>query len=216
MTEAEPETEAGKRAYAPRMRRGDRREQLLDTTLKLINESGYDGLTIAKIARAAGVTRPVVYNSFPTLEDLMDALLERQASRVFTQVASNLSGAGLDTDPMELWAYNLGNFLRAVAEDPETWRMVLMPPPSTPPDLLRRMQEARRQVVFALQGLIKWGLEKRGIYDGDVEMHTLLSVELFEQSARLMLSDPERYPPSRIEKFTRGFFAFTTSPPATD
>jgi AcrR family transcriptional regulator len=48
---------------------------LLDAALSVIAEEGYGGVTIEAIARKAGVTRPVVYNLFHDLAELLGALL---------------------------------------------------------------------------------------------------------------------------------------------
>ncbi|MCA9310819.1 MAG: helix-turn-helix transcriptional regulator, partial [Phycisphaerales bacterium] len=41
-----------------------RREQLLDTAVVLFAERGYGGATTAELARAAGVTEPIIYRHF--------------------------------------------------------------------------------------------------------------------------------------------------------
>ena len=67
-----------RRQYAPRMPPEQRREQLLDAALGVIVEQGYSGVSIEAIARTAGVTRPVVYDHFPNLGRLLQALIERE------------------------------------------------------------------------------------------------------------------------------------------
>lgn len=52
------------------------RERLLDTARALLVEGGLDGLTLPKLAQAAGVSVPTVYRHFPTLDDLIRAFLE--------------------------------------------------------------------------------------------------------------------------------------------
>lgn len=54
-----------------------RREQLLDTAAKLFAVHGYAGATTSQIARAAGVTEPIIYRHFPSKRDLFIALIER-------------------------------------------------------------------------------------------------------------------------------------------
>ena len=66
------------RRYSPRRPRTERREQLLDAALSVILEQGYSGVSIEAIARAAGVTRPVIYDHFPNLGRLLQAVIERE------------------------------------------------------------------------------------------------------------------------------------------
>ena len=47
------------------------KQKILDATLGLIAETGFEGVTIAAAARAAGVTRQTVYSIFTTREDMV-------------------------------------------------------------------------------------------------------------------------------------------------
>jgi AcrR family transcriptional regulator len=47
------------------------RQKIVDATLWLIAEAGFEDVTIAAVARAAGVTRQTVYSIFSTREDLI-------------------------------------------------------------------------------------------------------------------------------------------------
>lgn len=60
-----------------RLPAAQRREQLLDTAAKLFALHGYAGATTAQIARAAGVTEPIIYRHFQSKRDLFIALIER-------------------------------------------------------------------------------------------------------------------------------------------
>lgn len=44
---------------------------IVDATLDLLREDGYDGLTIEAIARRAGVSRPTIYKRWRSLSDLV-------------------------------------------------------------------------------------------------------------------------------------------------
>src|ERR1700735_4726169 len=67
-----------RRRYAPRMRAEQRREHLIDVALEVILDRGYARVSIEAIARAAGITRPVVYDHFPNLNRLLHAVIERE------------------------------------------------------------------------------------------------------------------------------------------
>ncbi|ASR44794.1 TetR family transcriptional regulator [Xanthomonas citri pv. mangiferaeindicae] len=59
-----------------RLPRAERTRQLLDAAWTLIGHEGTDALTLAKLAEAAGVTKPVVYDHFGTRNGLLAALYE--------------------------------------------------------------------------------------------------------------------------------------------
>jgi AcrR family transcriptional regulator len=58
-----------------------RKEQLLDTAAKLFATHGYAGATTSEIAKASGVTEPIIYRHFASKRDLFIALIERTGSQ---------------------------------------------------------------------------------------------------------------------------------------
>ena len=61
---------------APRMAAADRRKHLIETAIRLFTEGSYHGTTTAEIARAAGVSEPILYRHFASKRDLYLAALE--------------------------------------------------------------------------------------------------------------------------------------------
>src|SRR5205814_3995053 len=62
--------------HSTQVRPGRRRNEALsqaivDATLAILREEGYDGLSIETIARRAGVSRPTIYTRWRTLHDLV-------------------------------------------------------------------------------------------------------------------------------------------------
>ena len=68
-------------ATAPRMAAADRRRHLVETAIRLFTEGSYHGTTTAEIARAAGVSEPILYRHFASKRDLYLAALEDVWSR---------------------------------------------------------------------------------------------------------------------------------------
>ena len=66
------------RAYR-RLKVDERRRQLLERATELFATHGYDELSMAKIAREAGVSKPLLYHYFPTKRDLFEAALGQAA-----------------------------------------------------------------------------------------------------------------------------------------
>ncbi len=60
---------------APRMAAADRRRHLVETAIRLFTEGSYHGTTTAEIARAAGVSEPILYRHFASKRDLYLAAL---------------------------------------------------------------------------------------------------------------------------------------------
>ncbi len=68
-------------ATAPRMAAADRRQHLVETALRLFTDGSYHGTTTAEIARAAGVSEPILYRHFASKRDLYLAALEHVWSK---------------------------------------------------------------------------------------------------------------------------------------
>jgi len=59
-----------------RLSRDERLRQLLEVSWSLINDEGTDALTLGRLADAAGVTKPLVYDHFGTRNGLLAALYQ--------------------------------------------------------------------------------------------------------------------------------------------
>src|SRR5690348_1441791 len=114
-----------RRPYASRLPADERREQLLDAALRVAAASGVQDVNMESVARAAGVTKPVVYNAFPNSDALLDALLAREQSRAMRQVQATIP-EDLDlTDPVTAASVGISSYLAAVRANPDTWTVLL-------------------------------------------------------------------------------------------
>ena len=57
-----------------------RKQEILDTALKLFGEKGYEKTSIADIAKAIGVAQGLCYRYFPSKEALFDSAIEQYAN----------------------------------------------------------------------------------------------------------------------------------------
>src|SRR5436305_13803104 len=107
-----------RRPYAPRMAPERRREHRLDAALSVIREHGYAGVSVEAVARAAGVTRPVIYDHFPNLGQLLNALIEREERYALDQLQAAVPEHPETNDPVGLLVGGVSRFLHAVTERP--------------------------------------------------------------------------------------------------
>jgi AcrR family transcriptional regulator len=175
-----------------------RREQLLDVAKRLVGEQGFHGVSIEAIARGAGITRPVVYGHFKDLDDLLEAMLEREGMRALAQLAqvlpSEWASAG---DAREALVNGLRGYLETIQADPVTWRLVLMPPEGAPQVLRDQVTKGREAVIAALAELVGPGLSPDDPSPDPALTARLLSA-VSDEAARLMLTDPHEYPIERL------------------
>lgn len=163
-------------------------------------------MSIDAIARRAEVSRPVVYDAFGGLTELLMALLAREEQRAFEVIGSVLPLPPPDSaDPAELFAKTLGEFARAVAKDPRPWRLMLLTPEGTPEEVRRHVEAGRHTITGWLEQLVHWGAERVGMQNTDSELVAVAMLGLGEQVARLSIADPERYSAERIERLGKLF-----------
>ncbi|SDF80095.1 transcriptional regulator, TetR family [Lentzea fradiae] len=188
-----------RRKYARRLPPEQRREQLLDAALALI-PAGFEAVTMEAVARQAEVTKPVLYDLFANRAALVGALLEREGARATQQVLAALpTGCEDDARPAEdAFVDAVRAFVTAVVEAPDRWRLVLLPPEGTPREFRAEVELVRATVLAQVQELVAARLEEDGP-DAGLLGHAMLA--LAEMSGRLVLTDPDGFPPERLVAF---------------
>ena len=175
-----------------RLSGAQRREQLLDATKAIALEQGFHAVSIEAVARAAGITRPIVYGHFHDLAGLLEALVRREGERALGQLAAVLPRQ-LD-DPRQALLAALRSYLDAVQADPGTWKLVLMPPEGAPAILRDQIALGRAAVVAQLAEVVGVG----SIGSPDPELTARMLSTISDEAARLLLTDPATYSTERI------------------
>jgi AcrR family transcriptional regulator len=181
------------------MPRDRRRAQLLDVTKHIVGESGLHAVSIDRVAREAGITRPIVYEHFTDLGGLLSALLDREGQRALEELIAILPGDPAGGDVLDVLMTALTGYLQVVQSDPVTWRLVLMPPDGAPEFLHERIAQGRASVIAQLARLIEGAFEPAGCQrspDPELSAHSMSA--LSDYWARLMLTDPEHFDLERI------------------
>lgn len=183
------------------MTAGQRREQILDVTKTLVDERGFHAVSIEAVAREAGITRPIVYTHFRDLPGLLEALVEREGARALQQLAALLPTDLGGADRRDVLVGAMRSYLEAVAADPVTWRLVLMPPEGAPGLLRTEIQRGREMIVAQLAEVARPGLAP-GRESPDPELTGWTMSALSDAAARLLLTDPDRWPVERLMDHT--------------
>jgi AcrR family transcriptional regulator len=97
MAETEP-------AYT-RLRVDERRRQLLDLGAELFTSHAYDKLTMARIAKEAGISKALLYHYFPSKEAYFAATLAQAADQVAHSIEPDPELSPLDAISASLDAY---------------------------------------------------------------------------------------------------------------
>jgi AcrR family transcriptional regulator len=178
---------------------------ITDAALGVILEQGYRGVSIEAVARAAGVTRPVVYDHFPNLPRLLHALVEREERYSLEQleeVVPSVPAKANGNEPVEVLAGSVRRFLDAVMDRPATWRLILLPLEGTPAIVREHVKVNRARVLERIKGLVQWSIDRGQLpRELDVELAARAIRDLGEEAGRTVLTDPERFTPDRYERF---------------
>ncbi|MFN0087859.1 MAG: TetR/AcrR family transcriptional regulator [Blastocatellia bacterium] len=97
-----------------RMAAEDRRQQILDVSVRLFSERGFQGTTTKEIALAAGVNEAIIYRHFATKSELYAAIIDQKASssdmKSFEASMTEAMDRGDDRKVFESFAYYVLEF----------------------------------------------------------------------------------------------------------
>jgi AcrR family transcriptional regulator len=91
----------------------ERRAELLDTAQRLFAQGGYDNVPVQAITAEVGVAKGTFYHYFASKDELLDALIERQAQALIVEAQRCLADCRGDAAAK----------LRAVIATFEVWKM---------------------------------------------------------------------------------------------
>ena len=172
MSDVKPERPtSAPRAPKRRLSAEARRERIAQAATQVFADKGYEGTSIGEIARAADITRPVVYDHFRDKKELYLWLLERERNRALEHVTARLKGdapAGV-----RIWCA-IDAFFSYAEEHPFAWRM-LFRESTGDADIIeahRRIQ-AGAHMVGATSLARELGMESAGDQDEQVKIEML-------------------------------------------
>ena len=118
----------------------ERRRQLLEAAERVFTERAYDDVSMAEVARAAGISKGLLYHYFPSKRDLFTATLAAAAAEL---AAVTEPDPGLP--PVEQLTKSVGAYLAWIEENAPSYRRVLESTGS--PDVRSLVDEVRNRTV---------------------------------------------------------------------
>jgi AcrR family transcriptional regulator len=126
-------------ATKSRMPAAKRRELIVEAALEEFAQLGYEAASIGRIATAAGVSRTVLYDHFPSKLELFKQLLHTEQQALISYLSAAFDSPGTTEDR---WRAAFDAFFRFVEEQPLAWRLLY---PRRPPLDDDAAHEYRRQ-----------------------------------------------------------------------
>ena len=140
----------------------ERRLQITDALVKVMAKRGYDGASVADIARAARLTPGLVHYHFDSKQEILLAALGDLVARHDARLDARLGAAG--ANPIaELGAFIDFHLGLGADADPEAlacW-ILLSGEALREPKVRVRFERALQGMVARLAGLIRQGVEQR-------------------------------------------------------
>lgn len=148
----------------------ERRIRLIQAAIKVFSGKGYEGASVQEIARAASVTKPVLYDHFSSKEELFVAAIEQIRDGLLQR--GNAAVSRESTQGKRLRAA-ISVFFDLVENDPSGARVLLISSnaPASIADICRRIQAA------ATSGIVQIMRSRSSSGAGDSERQSFLKAE---------------------------------------
>ncbi|GAB3282893.1 TetR/AcrR family transcriptional regulator [Sinomonas notoginsengisoli] len=136
---------------SPRLPRDERRAQLLAAALEVFAANGFHGAAMDEIAETAQVSKPVLYQHFPSKRDLYIALLDSHLAALTDLMRSALAST---TDNRERVNAVIRAYFDFIAADHQAHRLVFQSDLVNDPEVASRLETFNRGFSEAIAEVI--------------------------------------------------------------
>ncbi len=159
----------------------ERRQLVLDAALQTFGVGGYTAASMAEIARAAGVTKPVVYQHFASKRALFLEVLHDCGRQMTEQIEKATIDAG---GPREQVAQGFAAFVRFFDDNPAMFRTMFSDANRSDPEFAAELHRIELGVAERIAALI----DIDGLPDAERRMMAHGIVGLAEAACRHWMS----------------------------
>ena len=168
---------------AMRLPAEQRRRQLLDVACDVFATSGFSATSMDHIATAAGVTKPVLYQHFPSKRALFVELLADVGRQLLDELTEATSRANTGRERVEV---GFSAYFRFVTNNRAAFRLLFGASARNDQDFARIVDEVLHDAADAISQLIE--------IEGTAEHRRVLAhalVGVAEATSRHALTDPD-------------------------
>jgi AcrR family transcriptional regulator len=134
-----------------RLSAGERRAAIQSSALEVFAERGYHTTSIDDIARAAGISKALIYEHFASKQQLHADLLEVHASELYRRIADAVEEVESESGAARLTA-GLEAYLSFVEERRDAWRVLFRE--TVDPESAAALDRVSAQVTALVAALI--------------------------------------------------------------
>ncbi|WP_194836056.1 TetR/AcrR family transcriptional regulator [Nocardia sp. XZ_19_369] len=189
-----------------KMPRAERERLILDAATRLFAEDGFGATSLAGIAAAAGITKPLVHSYFGPKEALFEACLARASENIEQHVRTRIVDVPQDIS----MAYAvLDAVFTALEPRPHDWALlheVVVPADSAAADSLHRHR--RRVVTLAIDGIRDLARTMNLTDPADIDAATQVWLSALSALVRWWLAHPDNTAQDMLLRSERVFVGF--------
>ena len=159
-----------------------RRRQILDVAGPVFAERGFAATTMDEVASAAGVTKPVLYQHFPSKRALFSEMLDDMGNQLLAELATATSRAATGRERVER---GFAAYFRFVASHRTSFRVLFGAAARNDPDFASIVERVLEEVADVIASLIE--------IDAPLEQRRVLShalIGIAEATSRSVITDP--------------------------
>ncbi len=136
----------------PRLPKAERREQLMAVARSVFVEQGYHAASMKIIAETAGVSKPLLYQHFPSKLDLYLALLDAGIDDLLAKLDASLRNI---TDNKLRVIATVQTYFEFVDDPQDAYRLVFESDLTNEPEVRARLERLERGVIRRIAAVIK-------------------------------------------------------------
>ncbi len=175
--------EAASRPRGGRLPRRERRAQLLGSALEVFVAQGYHAAAMDDIADRAGVSKPVLYQHFPSKLELYLALLDESCDTIIDNCRQALAST---QDNKQRVAATMDAFFEYVAGDSGAFRLVFESDLTNEPAVREHVERVTTECAAMIAGVIR---DDTGLPEEASRLLAVSLVGMAQVSARFWLSE---------------------------
>src|SRR2546423_13916274 len=135
-----------------RMRAPERRAQLLEVARKVFGTSGFHAASMEAVAKEAGVTKPILYDHFPSKKDLYLALIDADLAVLHEEVRKALVAPIGNRERIRA---SFQAYFDFVDEHAEGFRLLMQETVGAEDDFRRHVESFRALILSEVADLIE-------------------------------------------------------------
>jgi AcrR family transcriptional regulator len=182
------------RPRSTRLPRHERRRQLLDAALEVFVSQGYHAAAMDEIAERAGVSKPVLYQHFPSKLELYLALLDQSVDELLETVRDALRSTD---DNRQRVAATFSAYFEYVESEGQAFRLVFESDLSNEAAVRERLERGQQECAEMISQMVR---QDAGLDEDEAHLLSVGMVGLAQVTARYWLSTRDHIPREAAEQ----------------